>query len=67
MGDSQLYSRDQIVDFLKTVPDIEITDKTVDFLQTKLNADYFRNVLNQPGMLGTQYSKGGIASLNVKK
>ena len=67
MGDSQLYSRDQIVDFLKTVPDMEVTDETVDFLQTKLNADYFRNVLNQPGMLGTQYSEGGIASLNVKK
>jgi hypothetical protein len=67
MGDSQLYSRNQIVDFLKTVPDMEVTDETVDFLQTKLNADYFRNVLNQPGMLGTQYSEGGIASLNVKK
>jgi len=67
MGDSQLYSRDQVVNFLKTVPDMEITDETVDFLQTKLNADYFRNVLNQPGMLGTQYSEGGIASLNVKK
>ena len=67
MGDSQLYSRNQIVDFLKTVPDMEITDETVDFLQTKLNADYFKNVLNQPGMLGTQYSEGGIASLNVNK
>ena len=67
MGDSQLYSRNQIVDFLKTVPDMEVTDETVDFLQTKLNADYFRNVLNQPGMLGTQYSEGGIASLNVNK
>jgi hypothetical protein len=67
MGDSELYSRNQIVDFLKTVPDMEVTDETVDFLQTKLNADYFRNVLNQPGMLGTQYSEGGIASLNVKK
>ena len=67
MGDSQLYSRDQIVDFLKTVPDIEITDQTVDFLQTKLNADYFSNVFKQPGMLGTQYSEGGIASLNVNK
>ena len=67
MGDSELYSRDQIVNFLKTVPDMEVTDETVDFLQTKLNADYFRNVLNQPGMLGTQYSEGGIASLNVNK
>ena len=67
MGDSQLYSRNQIVDFLKTVPDMEVTDETVDFLQTKLNADYFKNVLNQPGMLGTQYSEGGIASLNVNK
>ena len=67
MGDSQLYSRNQIVDFLKTVPDMEVTDETVDFLQTKLNSDYFSNVLNQPGMLGTQYSEGGIASLNVKK
>jgi len=67
MGDSQLYSRDQIVNFLKTVPDMEITDETVDFLQTKLNADYFSNVFKQPGMLGTQYSEGGIASLNVNK
>ena len=67
MGNSQLYSRDQVVNFLKTVPDMEVTDETVDFLQTKLNADYFSNVLNQPGMLGTQYSEGGIASLNVNK
>ena len=67
MGDSQLYSRNQIVDFLKTVPDMEVTDETVDFLQTKLNSDYFSNVLKQPGMLGTQYSEGGIASLNVNK
>jgi len=65
--DKGLYSRDQIISFLKTVPDMEVTDETVDFLHTKLNADYFRNVLNQPGMLGTQYSEGGIASLNVKK
>ena len=67
MGDSKLYSRNQIVDFLKTVPDMKVTDETVDFLQTKLNTDYFSNVLNQPGMLGTQYSEGGIASLNVNK
>ena len=65
--DKGKYSRDEIINFLGTVPDIEITDENVDFLQTKLNADYFRDVLKQPGMLGTQYSEGGIASLNVNK
>ena len=65
--DKGKYSRDEIIKFLGTVPDIEITDENVDFLQTKLNANYFRDVLKQPGMLGTKYSEGGIASLNVNK
>ena len=65
--DKGKYSRDEIIKFLGTVPDIEITDENVDFLQTKLNANYFRDVLKQPGMLGTQHSEGGIASLNVNK
>jgi len=65
--DKGLYSREEIISFLKDVPDVEVTDENVDFIQTKLNSDYFKDVLKQPGMLGTQYSEGGIASLNVNK
>jgi hypothetical protein len=65
--DKGLYSREDIISFLKDVPDVEVTDENVDFIQTKLNSDYFKDVLKQPGMLGTQYAEGGIASLNVKK
>ena len=46
---------------------LDYTDKGVDKVQLGLNSEYFKDVLKQPGMLGTQYSEGGIASLNVNK
>ena len=60
------YSREEIIDFLEQ-NNLDYTDKGVDKVQLGLNSEYFKDVLKQPGMLGTQYSEGGIASLNVKK
>ena len=60
------YSREEIIDFLEQ-NNLDYTDKGVDKVQLGLNSEYFKDVLKQPGMLGTQYSEGGIASLNVNK
>jgi hypothetical protein len=60
------YSREEIIDFLEQ-NNLDYTDKGVDKVQLGMNSEYFKDVLKQPGMLGTQYSEGGIASLNVNK
>ena len=60
------YSREEIINFLEQ-NNLDYTDEGVDKVQLGMNSEYFRDVLKQPGMLGTQYSEGGIASLNVNK
>jgi len=60
------YSREEIINFLEQ-NNLDYTDEGVDKVQLGMNSEYFKDVLKQPGMLGTQYSEGGIASLNVNK